>query len=368
MCAIAGFSLSTSSRINPRKLAHALLVEMDVRGNQASGFAYQSSTGSGVFKKDVAGANLSVKPMSKGTRLAVLHTRYATHGTIRDMANNHPVMSPDKSVALVHNGVIYNHDQVRAVLPHKLAEVDTAVIPALLQEFDRDTEHFSKLDGDASVAWLDDNDRLVLRVARVSHSPLCIAQLQDGSFVFASTESILLKALSAIGLDPVYVENVPERVLLTVRDGILTDVDALPSLDPAYEMKYNYNTSSYRSMTSGGHSTANTIGYQFSNPANNYNNDEPYGWQFGDSQADWDYYRSLEKDDVNDNPYGYPEVDGFTVNEFGEYYDESGYFIGTIDDFIEMGYIYPEDFTPQNIKKINAQTSMFTQKYVDNFF
>ncbi len=356
MCSIAGFSLSTNSRINPRKLARALLTEMDVRGNQASGFAWQSSTGSGVFKKDVSGSSLPTKQMSKGTRLAVLHTRYATHGTIRDMANNHPVMSPDKTVALVHNGVIYNHDIVRKVLPHQLPEVDTAVIPALLQEFDRDTAHFDKLDGDASVAWLDDNDRLVLKVARVSHSPLCIAQLADGSFVFASTESILLKSLSAIGLDPVYVENVPERVLLTVRDGMLTDVDALPATNPEYEAKFDYNYNSYRGMTSGG--------YQFNDPKNNQpmSEIEQNAWMFGDSPADYDYYESLVEE------YGYPEIEGYTVNEFGEYFDKYGFYAGSIDDFMEMGYIYPEDFTPENAQKINAQTSMFTQKYVDNFF
>lgn len=358
MCSIAGFSLSTNSRLNPRKLAHALLTEMDVRGNQASGYAWQSSTGSGVYKKDVAGASLSTKQMSKGTRLAVLHTRYATHGTIREMANNHPVLSPDKTISLVHNGVIYNHDIVRTVLPHKLPEVDTAVIPALLQEFDRDTEHFSKLDGDASVAWLDDNDRLVLKVARVSHSPLCIAQLPDGSFVFASTESILLDALNSIDLQPVYMENVPERVLMTVRDGVLSDVDALPSLDPRFEQKFNYNTSSYRNMTSGG--WGSTDSYQFNDPKNN----EPNSWMFGDSQSDWDYYNSLSRAE----DFGYPQIAGYTVNEFGEYFDDSGIYVGSIDDFMEMGYIYPEDFTPANVGKINSKTSMFAERFVSEFF
>ena len=352
MCSIAGFSLSNNSRINPRKLAHALLVEMDVRGNQASGYAWQSSTGSGVFKKDVAGANLTTKQMSKGTRLAVLHTRYATHGSIKNMANNHPVLSPDKSVALVHNGVIYNHDIVRTVLSHDLPEVDTAVIPALLQEFDRDTAHFDKLDGDASVAWLDDNDRLTLRVARVSHSPLCIAQLVDGSFVFASTESILLSALNYAGLDATYMENVPERVLMTVRDGVLTDVDALPALDPKYEQKYSYNTSSYRNMTSGGHSAGSEI--------------EQNSWMFGDNQSDWDYYYADQDSKLSE--HGYPEIDGYFVNEFGEYFDESGLFVGSIDDFMEMGYIYKEDFTKENIQKIDSKTSMFAQKYVSEYF
>lgn len=262
--------------------------------------------------------------MSKGTRLAVLHTRYATHGSTRVMANNHPVLSPDKSVALVHNGVIYNHDRVRAEisLGKSLPEVDTAVIPALLQEFDRNTDKFDMLDGDASIAWLDDNDRLVMRVARVSHSPLCIAQLADGSFVFASTEQILLKALQTIGVFPTYMENVPERTLLTVRDGIVTDMDALPKMNPAYEYDWSnyYSKNTYRGMTSGG-----TGGYVFNAT------EEPNAGIFGGN--DW-----TEVDDIE-----FPEIEGMTVNEYGEYYDLDGNFMGSVDDLIQYGYLYYDE-------------------------
>lgn len=320
MCSIGGFSLSTNSRINPRKLANALLTEMDIRGNQASGYAWQSSTGSGVFKKDTSGARLSLKHMSKGTRLAVLHTRYATHGTIRDMANNHPVLSPDKSVALVHNGVIYNHDRVRSEMSigSILPEVDTAVIPALLQEYERDTNKFDMLDGDASVAWLDDNDRLVMKLARISHSPLCIAQLADGSFVFASTESILWNALKTAGLAPTYMENVPERVLMTIRDGVLADVESLPEMDKKFENDWTsyYSKSSYRGMTSGGKGVS-----VYSN--------EPNAYMFGDVEETFD----IE----------FPEVDGMIPNEFGEYFDEEGIYMGSVDDLIQTGYLYYDE-------------------------
>ena len=320
MCSIGGFSLSQNSRINPRKLANALLTEMDIRGNQASGYAWQSSTGSGVFKKDTSGSRLSMKQMSKGTRLAVLHTRYATHGSIRDMANNHPVLSPDKSVALVHNGVIYNHDRVRSEMSigSILPEVDTSVIPAILQEYDRDTDKFDMLDGDASVAWLDDNDRLVMKLARISHSPLCIAQLADGSFVFASTESILWNALKVAGLDPIYMENVPERVLMTIQDGVLTDVESLPEMDKKFENDWTsyYSKSSYRGMTSGGKGVSV---YQ----------NEPNAYMFGDVED----YPSVD----------FPEVEGMIPNEFGEYFDADGIYMGSVDDLIETGYLYYDE-------------------------
>ena len=349
MCSIAGYSLSENSRIQPRKLAKALLKEMDIRGNQASGYAWQSSTASGIYKRDVAGAQLSMKPMSRGTRVAVLHTRYATHGSTSNNANNHPVLSPDKSLALVHNGVIYNHKTVRGEIPFKLPEVDSSVIPGLLQTFDRDTNSFDKLDGDASVAWLDDNDRLTLKVARISYSPLTIATLADGSFVFASTEAMLLLALDNAGLDPIYLETISERTLLTVENGKLVDVETLPDMNPKYEEKFSYNYSGFRSMTSGGHSKPSN-----STPAKeqdlflplDYYGEELDGY-YGENLDSFYWDESIPQEEAlglkDPEYYGFPKVVDYYANEFGEYFDAYGMFMGSVEDFVQMGYLTQRD-------------------------
>lgn len=353
MCSIAGYSLSTNSRIQPRKLAKALLREMDVRGNQASGYAWQSSTASGIYKRDVPGAQLSMKPMSRGTRVAVLHTRYATHGSITDNANNHPVLSPDRSVALVHNGVIYNHDIVRGEIPHTLADVDSSVIPALLQQFQRNTDSFDKLDGDASVAWLDDNDKLTLKLARISYSPLTIAMLADGSFVFASTQDMLLTALASAKLKPTYLENISERTLLTIENGLLIDVDTLPEMDPKYEQKFSGGYGGWRSMTSGGH-LAPTAQMLRDDPALYLPNDyyvEDLSDYYGEDLDGYYYKESMPGDDSEgydfglQEPsfYGYPAVVDYVSNAYGEYFDAYGTYMGNIDDFVYMGYLTKKD-------------------------
>jgi predicted glutamine amidotransferase len=349
MCSIAGYSLSTNSKIQPRKLAKALLREMDVRGNQASGYAWQSSTASGIYKRDVAGAQLSMKPMSRGTRVAVLHTRFATHGTITDNANNHPVLSPDRSVALVHNGVIYNHDIVRGEIPHKLPDVDSSVIPALLQEFQRNTDSFDKLDGDASVAWLDDNDRLTLKVARISYSPLVIAMLADGSFVFASTEAMLLTALDNAKLSPIYLETISERTLLTIENGSLVDVETLPEIDPKYEQKVFGGYAGWRSMTSGGHTKTKPSEARDDSALflpNDYYSEELDGY-YGEDLDGYYYNESVpgEYDFGLQDPnfYGYPKVVDYLSNEFGEYFDSYGTFMGSVEDFVYMGYLTKKD-------------------------
>jgi predicted glutamine amidotransferase len=324
---------------------------MDVRGNQASGYAWQSSTGSGIYKRDVAGAQLSMKPMSRGTRVAVLHTRFATHGSITDNNNNHPVLSPDRSVALVHNGVIYNHKTVRGEIPHTLPEVDSSVIPALLQEFDRNTDSFDKLDGDASVAWLDDNDRLTLKVARISYSPLTIAMLADGSFVFASTEAMLLKALDNAKLDAIYLETISERTLLTIENGSLIDVATLPDMDPKYEQKVFGGYGGWRTMTSGGYATvpASMAGKNeslflpndyYAEEFDGYYGEDLDGYYFNESMpGDDDYDFGLQKPEF----YGYPKVVDYVCNGYGEYFDAHRMFMGSIDDFVHMGYLTKKD-------------------------
>lgn len=349
MCSIAGYSLSTNSKIQPRKLAKALLREMDVRGNQASGYAWQSSTASGIYKRDVAGAQLSMKPMSRGTRVAVLHTRYATHGAITNNANNHPVLSPDRSVALVHNGVIYNHDIVRGEIPHKLPDVDSSVIPALLQQFQRDTNSFDKLDGDASVAWLDDDNRLTLKLARISYSPLTIAMLADGSFVFASTEAMLLEALDRAKLSPIYLETISERTLLTIENGSLIDVETLPEIDPKYVQKVYGGYGGWRSMTSGGHTKTKPSEARddaelfmpndyYAEELSDYYGEDLDGYYFNES-VPGEYDFGLQEPHF----YGYPTVVDYVCNEHGEYFDGYGTFMGSVEDFIYMGYLTKKD-------------------------
>lgn len=316
MCGIGGFSLSVDSKVNARKLAHALLTGLEKRGNQASGYAFHSSNGTGYHKQDVSGSNLPLKAMPKSASSVILHTRLATHGSIRDMANNHPVQSPDSNISLVHNGVIYNHDRVRRELPFKLPEVDTAVIPAILQKYS--TAKFSMLDGDAAVAWLDESKRGILNLARISHSPLTVAQLRDGSFVFASTESILTTALDSIDVEFDFIMDVKERTLLTVRNGRIDGMESLPALDPAFEQEMSaYDYKSYRSRTSGNAKGLWVEGYGY---------DDPYtgNMSHSDTPSTWDDYSEGFDDYLNN----FVEHEGF-------YYDYDGTYVGTAETLNE---------------------------------
>lgn len=247
MCGIGGFSLSKDSNINPRVLANSLLTCLEDRGGMASGFAYQDEKQKGFYKDAVPGSQLSLKALPRSTKNVIVHTRLATHGSTKDNRNNHPVISPEREIALVHNGVIYNHQEVRASLPKIDFEVDTAVIPALI-EADPSLKRLTELDGDAAIAWFDVKKRDTLNIARLEHSPLVIAQIEDGSLIFASTEALLWRTLIQLDLTPTYMETAKQYNYYQVRQGVIAGWEELA--EPEVKRR-SWDYSYYRHQTSG---------------------------------------------------------------------------------------------------------------------
>lgn len=70
--------------------------------------------------------------------LGIGHTRWATHGGVT-VANAHPHMDCHKQIAVVHNGIVENFQELKTDLLKKghkfISETDTEVIPHLIEEF-----------------------------------------------------------------------------------------------------------------------------------------------------------------------------------------------------------------------------------------
>lgn len=137
-------------------------------------------------------------PLSGGTGIA--HTRWATHGEPSEI-NAHPHMSGD-NIALVHNGIIENHEELRAQLTERgyifHSQTDTEVIAHLVEwELRRATTLLEavqktvvQLEGAYGTVVMDRRDPERVVVAR-SGSPLVIG-LGIGENFLASDQLALL--------------------------------------------------------------------------------------------------------------------------------------------------------------------------------
>jgi glucosamine--fructose-6-phosphate aminotransferase (isomerizing) len=72
------------------------------------------------------------------SNFGIAHTRWATHGKISER-NTHPHFSCDKNIAVVHNGIVENFEELKKELELKghifQSETDTEVIPHLIEEY-----------------------------------------------------------------------------------------------------------------------------------------------------------------------------------------------------------------------------------------
>lgn len=251
MCGIAAFQVPDGVSINARQLAHSLLTMIETRGSHAAGFAWVGQDGSsGFYKQPKPGSQLSLAELPRNAKTVILHTRYATQGSAQDNRNNHPVLSTDNSVALVHNGVISNDFQLRSELGitrEEHGEVDSLVIPSLISQ--RGVDGLSALRGYAAIAWLDAaRTGEQLHIAKLKSSPVAYTHLPNGTFVMASTTGILELALLNIEQPYGGVFELSEQRYITVDNGIISSHEKSPS------MAYDYRAfNRHSNATSGGH-------------------------------------------------------------------------------------------------------------------
>lgn len=120
---------------NGVRLALDCLKKMEYRGYDSSGIAYIAD-GHLVTRKAVGKLGELNKIIDDETASCVIaHTRWATHGKVTE-ANAHPILDDTKSVAVIHNGVIENFQQLRQELEREgitfHTETDTEVISNLI--------------------------------------------------------------------------------------------------------------------------------------------------------------------------------------------------------------------------------------------
>ena len=128
MCGIIGYIGGENSA---GKLATGLK-NLEYRGYDSAGIALVED-GVDVYKQEGTIDDLRI-PSAKA-QLGIGHTRWSTHGKPTD-ENAHPHTDCTGSVAVVHNGIIANYQDLKAELAGHVfkSNTDTEVIPHLIEE------------------------------------------------------------------------------------------------------------------------------------------------------------------------------------------------------------------------------------------
>lgn len=109
---------------------------LEYRGYDSWGVAVKD--GSQIFVDKNIGKIGTAKLKPRQSNVGIGHTRWATHGGVT-VENAHPHVDCQKTIAVVHNGIIENYQELKIDLTKKghkfISETDTEVFAHLVEEF-----------------------------------------------------------------------------------------------------------------------------------------------------------------------------------------------------------------------------------------
>lgn len=227
MCGIVGCVLKQK---NAAPILLDCISKLEYRGYDSVGIATENNKI--YIKKDkgkIIDVNTNLDLADMEGQSGIAHVRWATHGDPNKL-NSHPHTDEEGSIAVVHNGIIENYDQIKARLiseGHEFkSDTDTEVIPHLLKDFMNEglsleeamRETVKVIHGAYAIAavCVDEPGKVV---ATRKDSPLIVG-IGDGEFFVASDSPAILKYTNNI----IYPER-DEIVILTM-DGVnITDIE-----------------------------------------------------------------------------------------------------------------------------------------------
>jgi len=214
MCGIIGY-------IGKKQAAPILLDglrRLEYRGYDSAGMA--TLNGGIILKKDagkIEKINSKLNFLGLKGNIGIAHTRWATHGAV-NRENAHPHFSNNRKIAVVHNGIIENYQELREFLISNgftfYTQTDTEVIPNLIEYFmkkknfeDSVKEALKKLEGSYAIVVLNENNLVAAR----KDSPLVIGVGENEYFVASDI--------------PAFLEHTKKVIYLYERDLAILDSD-----------------------------------------------------------------------------------------------------------------------------------------------
>ncbi|MCB1081414.1 MAG: glutamine--fructose-6-phosphate transaminase (isomerizing) [Chlamydiia bacterium] len=223
MCGIFGFIRSQkdlAEKADPVHVCMEGLKLLEYRGYDSSGIAgiiegkIQSCKRAGKIRSLEEAVALEKLRLD----MAIAHTRWATHG-VPNQENAHPHFNQEKTLALVHNGIIENHNHIREKLEkvgiHFQSETDSEVIAQLISYHYKGNLRLAvqkalrELQGSLAIALIHKDHPDVI-VAASRESPLVLGIDREKGEAYLSSDA---NSFSGKSLDVVYLRDDETAVL-----------------------------------------------------------------------------------------------------------------------------------------------------------
>ncbi len=229
MCALYGW-LNCGKKIPHKllkKLTQALANAAEERGTDAAGISYVKNGRVTIYKRPKPAHKIRFN-IPENTAALMGHTRLATQGDKENNCNNHPFFGKaDKTFAFAHNGVLYNDTSLRKShnLPKTKIETDSYVAVQLIEQqkkldFNSLKNMAEDVIGNFVFTILDENNTLYFIKG---NNPLYLIYFERfGLYIYASTKSIMDKALKAVGLqceNPTIIQTCEGDIVSISSDG-----------------------------------------------------------------------------------------------------------------------------------------------------
>lgn len=178
------------------------LKRLEYRGYDSAGIAVFQKEGlqlrRAVGRLSALEHKLALDPLT--SHVGIGHTRWATHG-IASERNSHPHTANKGRLALVHNGIIENYQELKAGLMNQgisfSSDTDTEVLAAHIADCTADGDFLvglckalSGARGAYAIGLLSEDQPEVVYAARLG-SPLIVGKGKDGIFIASDVPAIL---------------------------------------------------------------------------------------------------------------------------------------------------------------------------------
>jgi glucosamine--fructose-6-phosphate aminotransferase (isomerizing) len=198
MCGIFAY---IGKRKNAADIVVKGLKKLEYRGYDSWGIAYpEKKEKLGLYRKvgKIGEFNLEHHPFPEST-VAIGHSRWATHGGVSEL-NAHPHSDEDGQIAVVHNGIIENFEELKKELIQKghtfKSQTDTEVVAHLIEEFSQKNSFeeaaklaIKKLKGRYAILAIKSDEHKIVAARR--GSPLILGIGENESFIASDIPAFL---------------------------------------------------------------------------------------------------------------------------------------------------------------------------------